>query len=282
MSAAVPWFPVVGLLLGLAQGGLYVGLGEIMTPVLAAVLATAAAALVTGAFHHDGLADMADSFGGGWTREQRLEILKDSRLGTYGVTALIFVIFAEVAAVSSLAGWTAIAATAAAHAVSRAVAITTMVLAKPAGDSGLGVDYLRGLSRPAVFGVGAVVLVAALVVFGAIGLAVVVTAGAMGAAVVRLAHGKIGGISGDVLGAVQQLAKIAVLVTVVVAADSLDDAGDLEQPRRSPPVRGQPVRGEPVRGQGYSSSCHRNQDAKAARAPHTSVRIQFVVISRLI
>ena len=98
MGAAVPWFAAIGLILGLIQGGVYAGLHEISTPTVAAALSAALLAQITGAFHLDGLADMADAFGGGWTQEQRLEILKDSRLGTYGVTALIFVIIIEVAA----------------------------------------------------------------------------------------------------------------------------------------------------------------------------------------
>ena len=132
MGAAVPWFAAIGLILGLIQGGVYAGLHEISTPTVAAALSAALLAQITGAFHLDGLADMADAFGGGWTQEQRLEILKDSRLGTYGVTALIFVIIIEIAALSALAGWLAVAATVAAHTASRAVASFMMIIAKPA------------------------------------------------------------------------------------------------------------------------------------------------------
>jgi len=225
MSAAVPWFAFVGLILGLAQGGLYVGLYEISTPTVAAALSAAALGQITGAFHHDGLADMADAFGGGWTQEQRLEILKDSRLGTYGVTALIFVIIVEIAALSALAGWLAMAATAAAHMVSRAVASFMMIIARPARDSGLGVDYLQGLSRPAVIGVSLLVAAAVVALFGVVALPVIVGAYGAGALVVRLAISKIGGISGDVLGAVQQIAKIVTLVIIVIADEVTTDLG---------------------------------------------------------
>lgn len=227
MSAAVPWFPAVGALLGLLQGAIYVGLFEITTPVLAAILSSAVIAQITGAFHHDGLADMADAFGGGWTREQRLVIMEDSRLGTYGVVALLFVIVAEIGALSSLSGWTAVGATVAAHSVSRTVAAFMMVAAPPARASGLGVDYLAGLSRPAVIGASAVVAVLVGALFGVVAIPIVLAAYAAGAVIVGLAMSKIGGISGDVLGAIQQVSKIAILVVVVIAAELALDPGAL-------------------------------------------------------
>lgn len=225
MSAAVPWFAVVGLLLGLIQGGIYAGLYEVSTPTIAAAVSAAVLGQITGAFHHDGLADMADAFGGGWTPEQRLEILKDSRLGTYGVTALIFVIIVEIAALSALAGWLAVAATVAAHTVSRAVASFMMIIARPARDSGLGVDYLNGLSRPSVIGSSLLVAAGAVVLFGVVALPVIFGAYGSGALIVRLSINKIGGISGDVLGAIQQIAKIITLVIIVIAADVAPDPG---------------------------------------------------------
>ena len=227
MSDAVPWFAAVGVVLGALQGAIYVGLYEVSTPALAAALSAAVLGQITGAFHHDGLADMADAFGGGWTVERRLEILNDSRLGTYGVTALIFVIVAEIAALSALAGWLAFAAAVAAHGISRAVASFMMIIARPARDSGLGVDYLTGLSRTKVIGVSLLVAAAAVVVFGVAALPILLAAYGSGALIVRLAISKIGGISGDVLGAIQQVSKIAVLVAIVIAADATSDLGVL-------------------------------------------------------
>lgn len=218
MARAVPWFPVVGAAIGALQAGVYLGALELVTPLVAAIVSMIVAALVTGAFHHDGLADMADAFGGGWTVEQRMEILKDSRLGTYGVTALALVLALEAASVSALSGGPAAAVIVTAHTLSRAAAIGTMLVARPAGSSGLGVDYLRGLSRPAV---GVAVLASVALAIGLYGrwAAVVIVAAVVGAtAVVLLARAKIGGITGDVLGAVQQIAKAAILVASVAVA----------------------------------------------------------------
>lgn len=218
MSAAVPWFPVVGAALGLIQAGTYVGLSEVVTPLLAAVLSMAVLALITGAFHHDGLADMADAFGGGWTVEQRMEILKDSRLGTYGVAALALVLMTEAASVSAVTGWHAVKAVVLAHCLSRATAAATMLVAQPAGDSGLGVDYLRNLSRTRVIVSVAASVGLAVALVGWRAGPVVAAAVVAAAAVVRLAQAKIGGISGDVLGAVQQMAKAGILITSVALA----------------------------------------------------------------
>jgi len=212
MSAAVPWFPVVGLALGLLQAAIYLGLLKLLPSLPASAVVVALLCLVTGAFHHDGLADMADAFGGGWTVEQRLEILKDSRLGTYGVTALCLVLIVEVSAISSLSGWPAVYAMASAHTLSRAMSTVAMVTSTPARDSGLGVDYLTGLNSKAVVVAGVFATVVVAVGFKVWAIVIVAGAGAVTLAVVRLAISKIGGISGDVLGGIQQLTKLATLL----------------------------------------------------------------------
>lgn len=227
MSAAVPWFGVVGLCLGATQGAIFVGISEVATPGLAAALSVAVLALITGAFHHDGLADMADGFGGGWDQQQRLDIMKDSRVGTYGATALFSVLAIEIAALASLAGWVAVAAVVTAHALSRAVATGVMITATPASSSGLGVDYLAGLSRARVVVSSVVLLLATGALFGVVALPIAGAAYLSAAAIVRLANAKIGGITGDVLGAIQQIAKVTILTAVVIAANATTDYGGL-------------------------------------------------------
>ena len=227
MGASVPWFGAIGMLLGAAQGAIFVGLFEVATPGLAAAVAVTALALVTGAFHHDGLADMADGFGGGWTVEQRLEIMKDSRLGTYGATALVCVILIEVMALASISGWLAVAATVTAHALSRSVATGVMLVAHPAANSGLGVDYLNSLPRGRVLAASTLILGGTATLFGVFAIAVATAAYLSAALIVILANSKIGGITGDVLGAVQQIAKVTILATIVVIAESTIDPGAL-------------------------------------------------------
>ncbi len=145
----VPWFPVVGAMIGALVGGVAAGLTELVPASVAAALGVVAGLLVTGAFHEDGLADVADAFGGGWTTEQRLEILKDSRHGTYGVAALTGSIVIRVVALAAIATPAAMFASAVcAHALARGAAVVAMRAAPPARDSGLGVSASSQL-RPA-------------------------------------------------------------------------------------------------------------------------------------
>ncbi len=210
-ARAVPWFPVIGLLIGTAHGGTYYVASEFVAPVVAAVLALAASLLVTGAFHHDGLADIADAFGGGWDVEQRMEILKDSRLGTYGVSALSIALILDVAAVSQLSPANGLRALMVAHCLGRAAALGAMVLAPTAGD-GMGASYMDRLSTPAV-AMGILAAVAASNLAAPEYWLLAVAAAAFAAAcVVALAIRKIDGVNGDVLGAVTVVAGLAVLV----------------------------------------------------------------------
>lgn len=88
LSGAVGWFPVVGAFVGLATAGVFVLALRLWTAPVAAALAVAFGLLLTGGFHEDGFTDAADGLGGGWTKERVLEIMKDSRIGAYGAMAL--------------------------------------------------------------------------------------------------------------------------------------------------------------------------------------------------
>ncbi len=88
LSGAVGWFPVVGAFVGLATAGVFVASLRLWSAPVAAALAVAFGLLLTGGFHEDGFTDAADGLGGGWTKERVLEIMKDSRIGAYGAMAL--------------------------------------------------------------------------------------------------------------------------------------------------------------------------------------------------
>jgi adenosylcobinamide-GDP ribazoletransferase len=212
VAKAVPWFPVVGLFIGGVAGASYVGALEFFAPSVAAALAVAVTLLVTGAFHHDGLADIADAFGGGWNVEQRMTILKDSRLGTYGTAALALALITEVVALSQLGAREGLETLLVAHTLGRSMALAAMLLAPTAGD-GMGAAYVEHLS-PLVVTIGIMfgMLVTALLspIFP---LVTIGAASAVAVAVVALAIRKIGGITGDVLGAVTVLSSLAVVVT---------------------------------------------------------------------
>lgn len=215
MERVVVWFPIAGVVIGAAVGGVAAGLWHVVPPLVAGSVAIAAGLLITGAFHEDGLGDIADAFGGGWTVERRMEILKDSRHGTYGVAAMCASIAVRIVALGSLPGPAAMfAAAVAAHALARAAALALMGAMPLVQHSGLGSDYGRSTSagRAAVGVLAGSALVAVSVGWwvGPLLAAALLAAAAVG----WLAHRKIGGISGDVLGAAEQVAECATLVVV--------------------------------------------------------------------
>ena len=213
MTNAVPWFPPVGAVIGAAVGGVAAGLWFVVPPLVAAAVAVAFGLLVTGAFHEDGLADIADAFGGGWTIERRLEILKDPRHGSYGVAAMCSSIVLRMVTIGSLPGPLAMFVGAvAAHTIGRAAAVGLMGFGRIATPTGLGADYARTL-RPgrAIAGVGAgLAITAAICGWWTAPLAGAATVGSL--LVALLAQRKIGGISGDVLGACEQVVECLALI----------------------------------------------------------------------
>ena len=102
LANAVVWFPFVGLLIGAGAVGVHALAAKGLPSLLAALATLIYLVSVTGAFHEDGLADTADGLGGGWTREQSLEIMRDSRVGSYGAIALILSLLARLLLLASL------------------------------------------------------------------------------------------------------------------------------------------------------------------------------------
>lgn len=217
-AAVVVWFPAVGGLIGLAAGGIAAGLEDLVPAAVAAAVAVLAGVIITGAFHEDGLADMADAVARGSTVERRLEILKDPRHGTYGVAALCGSIVLRVIAVAALSPSAALAGLVAAHALARGMAVAAMGAVPVARPDGLGAEYARSVG-PGRATAG--ILVGVAIAVAATGWwAVPVTIAALVAVVpvVVIARRAFGGLTGDVLGAVEQVAECAVLVAVTALA----------------------------------------------------------------
>lgn len=213
ITVSVPWFPVVGALIGAIVGATAAGLMEVVPATVAAAVAIVIGIMVTGAFHEDGLADSADALGG-WTPERRREILKDSRHGSYGVSAMVSTILIRVVAVAALGPATAFAGLIAAHTLGRGAAVAVMGFARPVPTEGLGADFTRSLSRSRAT-VGALValgLSALVVGWWAIPLTAAVAIGAL--LVSMIAQRSFGGVSGDLLGAVEQVGECLVLIVV--------------------------------------------------------------------
>jgi len=215
MAGLIVWFPFAGAVIGLLIGGVGAGLWHVVPPLVAGSLAVAFGLLVTGAFHEDGLGDIADAFGGGYTVERRLEILKDSRHGTYGVAAMCASIVVRMVAFGSLPGPAVLfAAAVAAHVIARTAAVVLMAAVPLATNRGLGADYGQSTTparaaSAALMGLAFGTLAVGWWV-GPLALTAIVSVALVGA----LARHKIGGISGDVLGAAEQIAECACLVVL--------------------------------------------------------------------
>jgi adenosylcobinamide-GDP ribazoletransferase len=215
---ALPWFPVVGAVLGLVAAAVHAAGYLVAAPLLAAALAVATTVLLTGALHEDGLADAADAWGGASTREAALRILRDPRHGTYGVLALVLSVGLRVAALASLPPTVAITVLSSVHAISRGALVPLLWASPPARPDGLA-SRLAGqvptltvvLTALATVAIGVVLLAVWVVPAVIVTFAIVTT-------VRWLAMRRIGGITGDVLGAAQQLVEVALLVMLAAAS----------------------------------------------------------------
>ena len=210
VARAVWAFPLVGALVGGVGAAVLVGARAVGMPGgLGAVWALGAMTLVSGGLHEDGLADVADGFGGGRSVARKLEIMRDSRIGSYGALALILAVAVRVSAMAVVGPWAVVAAGALARG---SLAVPLLVLG-PAREGGLAALVVgAGARRWVCLGLGVGVAVAVL----APGRAVVASGAALGAALVVswVARGQIGGFTGDVLGGCAVAAECAGLTAM--------------------------------------------------------------------
>ncbi len=219
-ATAVRMIPLAGAVLGgLAALALSIASAQGLPPEVASALAIGTLVLLTGALHEDGLADCADGFGGGATRERKLEIMRDSRIGAYGTIAIALSLYLRVECLAAIVRESVVLASVvliAAAAVSRTAALVPLVLLPPSRGDGAGHAAGRPELRAFTLAVTVAVLMALAPILAdadprAALLGLVAAAGvAIGAT--GLAYRQIGGHTGDVAGAVQQLAELAVLL----------------------------------------------------------------------
>jgi adenosylcobinamide-GDP ribazoletransferase len=216
-GAAMAWAPVVGLAAGgVAAGVLWAG-ARWAGPLLGAVLAIAALAALTGGLHLDGLADLADGLGSRRPAAGALEIMKQSDIGPFGVVALVFTLLIQVTALTraEVLGRGPVAIVAAAVTARLAMTAACRPGVPAARPSGLGA-LVAGSVRPAVLAGLAGAAVGGAAAFGVIFAVAVVAALAAGLALAAAATRRLGGITGDVLGAVAETAAaVCLLVTAL-------------------------------------------------------------------
>ncbi|MEZ7813704.1 MAG: adenosylcobinamide-GDP ribazoletransferase [Paracoccaceae bacterium] len=214
-TSAWAW-PLVGAFLGVLAYGVAQGAHALgMPPLISALFSVAALVIATGAFHEDGLADSADGLWGGYAPERRLEIMKDSHIGSYGVLALILIITLRVMALGEIVQNPFIfMALVAIGAMSRLPMVVFMVLMPAANKGGLSTSVGRPSGRVAVLAH----LLGLALAFWCLGLQALwlgLCISAVTALWALIAWRKIGGQTGDILGASQQLAEVAGLLTLV-------------------------------------------------------------------
>jgi len=234
LPRAATYFPVVGLVVGLAGGAVYAGAVTLWPTTIALLLSLATTVFITGAFHEDALADAFDGFGGGWDRGQILAIMKDSRVGSYALVGMFVVLAIKLAALATLAGSPdatliekrasvirVLRALVAGHVLGRWSSVFLMrthPYVRPAAETeraSAGRPFARGAST------------SQLVVASVISLLIVVSATGSQAVIAtpvalvitwiagRYFDNRIGGITGDALGAASQIVELSVYLTLV-------------------------------------------------------------------
>lgn len=221
LARACRWFPAVGALIGaLSAAVLYLGEAVGLPDLATAMIAIGFSILLTGALHEDGLADVADGFGGGVGRDAKLTIMRDSRIGAYGVIALILSIglrWASLVALMGVAVQVAALAMIVGAATSRLTPLLLMYRLPPARSDGMAVN--AGKPDDASVRIAVALALASLLFLPSwqAMLATAVAVLAATAAIEGLSRRQIGGQTGDVLGASQQTTEILVLLCLVAA-----------------------------------------------------------------
>lgn len=216
-AAHAAWaYPIVGVVVGLITAmTAFVMTGIGLPAVIAALVAVLVSVFVTGAMHEDGLADCADGFWGGWTIQRRLEIMKDSHIGTYGVIALIISLCLRWLAIAELiAAGAPFAALVVVAAVSRGSMAWVMATLPNARQTGLSQQTGTPPKRTAYLGIVIAGLCALVLLPGSFVWIVIVALG-FTIGMRLLAKSKVGGQTGDILGATQQVVEICTLLTCV-------------------------------------------------------------------
>ncbi|WP_075997167.1 adenosylcobinamide-GDP ribazoletransferase [Salaquimonas pukyongi] len=212
LATAATGFPFAGFVVGALAALVWAISATILPALPAAGLAIAAGLLVTGALHEDGLSDCADGLGGGTTRQRALEIMRDSRIGAFGAAALIMTIGLRWASLAELTMIGGVLALLTAHTVSRAAILPALVYSSYARKEGLASTVAGGIHSSQLFITIVISLLLALLFGGLVGLAAASVAFALAFAFLKYLEARLGGYTGDGLGAMQQIAEISVML----------------------------------------------------------------------
>lgn len=209
LNDASRYFPLVGILIGLFAGAVFLLSLRVFPQPIAVLLSMLAGVLLTGGFHEDGLADACDGFGGGRDRLQILAIMKDSRVGSYGVLGLSFALLLKFFSLAALPAMQFLVISVGAHAFSRFMAVSLIYTQRYVrdDDSARAKPAAQSLSHSGI-ACAALFALAPLVWLGAGGVAAAGIALVLRIVAANYFYRRIGGYTGDCLGAVQQVTEI--------------------------------------------------------------------------
>jgi adenosylcobinamide-GDP ribazoletransferase len=213
---AVAFFPLAGIVVGGGGALLYVGLSRFLPVTTCVLLVLIYSALITNGFHEDGLADSLDGFGGGWNKDEALNIMRDSRIGTFGALGLIFLVLAKYNLLSMLDSqqmwrWLIVA-----HTASRWTVVPLCLWLPYAREQGQGGLVARRIGwRAAVIATLTLAAVSLLLPWRVAFFALAITAAVVVVSGFYYRY-RLNGVTGDCLGATNQLAEVALYFTAVI------------------------------------------------------------------
>ena len=217
LNHASRYFPLVGIMVGVVAAAIFRLADSIFPQDVAVIASTIATLLLTGAFHEDGLADTVDGLGGGWTKERALTIMKDSRIGSYGAIALVMLLLTKIAALSHLPSATLPVVLVAGHALSRFAALLLIRFQVYVRETGKAKPLAQRISRGELM-LGALFGLAPLALLQPHWLWALLPVALVWGWFCRKLHQRLGGYTGDCLGAMQQLCEVAFYLGVLACS----------------------------------------------------------------
>ncbi|WP_025899659.1 adenosylcobinamide-GDP ribazoletransferase [Sneathiella glossodoripedis] len=209
-------FALIGIIVGGLSAGVYwLAFNVGIPPVLGAMLAVSAQIILTGALHEDAIGDVADGFGGGVDKDKKLEIMRDSRVGTYAVVTLILIIGIKVSAIASYPGtWFTFGILLSAATCSRGLMGAAMYFMPAARADGLGASAGRPPVSAALTSLAFAIIIPVILLGPYAGSIAVFSAIAGALFIGFIAYRQIGGQTGDVLGSIQQISECAFFISM--------------------------------------------------------------------
>jgi adenosylcobinamide-GDP ribazoletransferase len=221
LNKSTRYFPIIGWIVGGAVGLIF-WLACFITPVSVAILLSMAfGIIITGAFHEDGFADVCDGFGGGYTKEARLKIMKDSRIGTYGTVGLVLILLMKYLLISNLTFLSIPIVLLVGHSISRLVPVMVIFTSEYARDDmSSKVKPIGKKISVAGFTFASITSIIPIALFQSwIYLFVIVIPLLSGIVLMRYFKMRIGGYTGDCLGSIQQVSEIAVYFSIYLISN---------------------------------------------------------------